>query len=332
MTQDYNDIPFYRTPIDNRLLKNKIQQIPTLYKVFKEKINITKEVDQEMKYRMLGSMNNFATIFIVGEQGKKKSATAQSIAERHDTTKFTAERIEFDYEKYKKDLSKSQPKQWFIIDEQVFRHGIGSIRIRHDIQNIIEQLRLRGNSLIFASPQIKYFNENLFTFILEMLDDKLIVTCPKNKKPHECRTCQCYYENNFQVIHFETRSLVKRNGEYIGYYITSIQWNSPLWQEYSKLKNAHIEKVKDGKSHESPYKTLAKEIIKTPDSQKYFRNKKSIKLLINEKYPNLTTEETQLTLEAIIILIEAQNESGEEEITKEEAFKEKQLEETEQTP
>ena len=305
----YEDIPFYHTNIDTRLLTKKIQNNPEIYEIFKKKQNITNDVNQEIIYRMRGSQENFVTIFITGEQSRKKSSTAMSIAETYDETNFSVKRICFRYEEYKEKLQQSKPKEWLQMDEQAFKHGVGSIRLVHEIQDIIEQIRKRQNSLIICSPELKFLDEKVFTFILEMIDDKIIVICPHNKKPHETRNCGCYYENNYKVVYAETRSLVKRNGNYIGYYTAPIKWNSPLWQEYIKIKDEHIEKLKDGKTQESPYRNIAKNILSKPDNEIYLKNRKTIKLLLSEEYPNLTVQEVQLCLEAIIMEITKKNEN-----------------------
>jgi hypothetical protein len=300
----YKEIQFYRTPIEQRLLVQKIRVSPSLYYVFKKRKDVTGEVRFEISKRTKGSINNFITLFITGEQGKMKSTFAISIATEYDETGYNVDRIKFNYDEFKRGIDKSNPKEWYQLDEEVFKHGTGSRRLLNEIQTLIETLRKRQNSMIIVSPELKYFDEKLFTFVLEMLDNRVIVTCPHNQKPHEMRTCECDMKNNYKVLHAEARALVKRQGQYIGYCIFPIEWDTELWKEYNVKKDDFMEKTKSGHANENEYNRIAEELLAREDASFYLRKKKSMKLFVMTHYPNLTTEENNLIVEAMSILMD----------------------------
>lgn len=297
-----DDIQFFHTPMQRELLIAKIRANPSLKEIFKKKKNITQQINEEIKHRTDGTIESWMILYLKGSTGSLKSSVAMTLLQKFIDPTFHAQRISFQYDKLKEKLSKSQPKQAFQLDEQTFTHGIGSTRIIQDLQNLIETLRKRQNSMIIISPELKYFPEESFTFVLETIDDSITATCPYNKKPHEPRKCKCWLERNNEISHAYARLAVKKNDYYLGFYIIKIDWNNDLWTEYSKAKQEFLEAMAKNDLHQHNYRGIAEKLMKHPEYEYYKRNKKSLALLIEKEHPNLTTMESALIAEEIKVL------------------------------
>jgi hypothetical protein len=294
--QKYPLVKFYRTPIQTELLKAKISNDNNLYRVFKDKRYCTGMVDSDIEFRMQGGEDNWVTLYIIGNTGTFKSSMSQSIALRHDKTGYDVNRICFSYEELQEGIARSAPKEFFTLDDQTFRHGTGSRRVIDGIQTTIETLRKRGNSLTFISPEMKYFEENIFTFVLETIDSALLGICPINKKLHEVRECDCYMQKNYVIKECYVRALVKQNGIYIGFYECPIFWGNILWKEYSIKKDAFIDKVRKQEHNSANYENLAEQLLANPENEKY-KNKKQLTLFVEKTYPYLSIKESELVIE-----------------------------------
>lgn len=294
-------IQFFQTSLQRELLIAKIRANPTLKDVFKKKKNITNKIDEEITHRTRGILENWLILHVKGATGSLKSSVAMTIGKKIDRT-FNHERIELNYEAFQEKINNSLPLQAFQLDEQIFSHGTGTTRIINDLANLIETLRKRQNSMIIVTPDLKYFPEDKFTYILETIDDTLVATCPHNPKPHEPRTCKCYLEKSSKITKAYVRLAVKKEDYYLGFYIVEIDWNNLDWQEYSKKKDEFIELMRQNQVRNHDYEKLARNIINTNDFPIYMKNKKSLAILIEKHHPNLTTNEQELIIEQIRIL------------------------------
>lgn len=232
-----------------------------------------------------------------------KSSTGQQIAIENDDTIFDANKICFTYQEFRDKFEQSKPKEWFIMDEQVFLHGTGSGRIVESIQTLIETLRQRQNSMIIISPESKYFPENIFTYVMETIDRSILGKCKHNQELHEIRTCP---HRPHTDINANVRLAVKKDNSYIGFYITPIAWNTPLWKEYYKRKIEFNTKVLTENFQKVDYEKLAQNIIRIPNSKEY-KTSKQLMLLLEQAYPNLSVGEKNLVIEAIKIERKKQN-------------------------
>lgn len=307
------NIQFYQTPLRKELLIAKIRANQSLREIFKKKKNITPQINQEIEYRTRGLLENWQIIHIKGDTGTLKSSTAIELCKIIDPT-FNPNRIQFEYEQFREAINQSQPKDTFQLDEQLFTHGTGTTRIINDLSNIIETLRKRQNSLILVSPELKYFPEEKFTYTLETIDDSITATCPNNQKPHEPRLCKCYMEKNCNIQHAHVRLAVMKEQIYLGFYIIKINWNNPVWKEYTKKKDEFMEAVRQSQIHHHDYKKVAEKIMNHKDYQHYQKNKKGLRILIEQIYPNLTTTENENITEMIRILQRQQDDFGDLEI------------------
>jgi hypothetical protein len=214
----------------------------------------------------------------------------------HDPT-FNVDRICQTYQEFKEQLEKSQPKQWFILDEQLFIHGIGSGRIIDSIQTLIETLRQRQNSMIIISPEKKYFPEDLFTYTIETIDRSIIGECPEKKERHDIRTCEHKPHTNIKAT---VRTAIKRDKEYIGFYIKEINWNNKIWQEYYKKKILFNQTILKEDFQKIDYKQIAINIANNPKSIPY-KTSRQIMLYLEKNYPNLSVGEKGLLVEELKI-------------------------------
>jgi len=288
---------FYKTPMEYELLIAKVKKNPSLLEIFRQKKDITTQVKQDIQLRMHGEIENFATIFITGTQGSFKSSLGITIAEENDPTGFAPDRICFTYQEFENKIRNSKPREWIMLDEEIFQHGIGAGRIINSIQTFIETLRQRQNSMIIISPEGKYFPEEIFTYTLETIDRSIIGKCKEKKKPHEIRTCPHKPHTNIKAT---IRAGIKKDNTYIGFYTTPIKWNNPLWKEYQKKKNQFLNTVIKQHFTKIDYEKIAKKILENPETKKY-RTTKQLKLLLEKKHPNLTIGEKELIIEEIKI-------------------------------
>ena len=286
---------FYKTPLEYELLVAKVKKHPSLLQIFRQKKDITPLIKQDILLRTCGEIENFVTLFITGAQGSFKSSLGITIAEENDPTGFTADRICFTYREFEDKVRNSKPKEWIMLDEEVFQHGVGSGRIIDSIQTFIETLRQRQNSMIIISPEGKYFPEGIFTYVLETIDKSIIGVCSENQKPHEIRTCMCKPHTDIEAT---IRAAVKKENTYIGFYITKIRWNNLIWREYQKKKNKFLKAVTTQHFVKIDYENIAKKILTESETERY-KTSKQLKLLLEKKYPNLAVGEKELIIEEI---------------------------------
>jgi hypothetical protein len=299
--QKFPAVKWFRSEIQTELLKHKINNDLDLYRVFKDKRYVTEMVDRDIEFRMSGGEDNWVTIYIIGQTGTFKSSMSQSIALRHDKTGYDCSRICFSYDELQQGIVKSLPKQFFTLDDQTRIHGTGARRVIDGIETNIETLRKRGNSLTFISPEMKYFDENIFTFVFETIDSSMLGVCTHNNKLHEVRNCKCYMEKKYQIKECYVRAIVKQNGVYIGFYECPIFWGNQLWKEYSVKKDEFIKRVTQQTHNSANYEQLAEQLLEDPENEKY-RNKKQITLFVEKKLPYLTIKESELVIECFRML------------------------------
>lgn len=290
---------FYLSPINRIILIQKIKNNPALKQLFKQNNDVTSKINDDIRIRLNGLIDNFLTIHFTGSQGSLKTSCAVSIAKKFDPTFIPSERVCFQYEEYLESMQTSQPKQFRQIDEQAFMRGTGSQRMIQEIQEHIETLRKRQNSLIICTPEKKYFPDSLFTYMFETIDNELIATCPTNPIPHEPRLCTCYENKTAQVIKARVRSAVKVGDHYIGFYIIELDWGNPEWKDYETSKDAFMERVAHGDKKRTDYEKIAETILaENPDNDLY-RNRKALRILVQKNRPNLTIGEAEMVIESI---------------------------------
>lgn len=290
-------IKFYKTPLEKEMLIAKLQRHPTLYKIFKRKKYLTKEINDDINKRQHGQMDSFCVILIEGTQGGMKSSVAQEISTSHDLL-FDVKKISFLYNDFREKLEQSKKGEWYILDEEVFLSGIGSGRILESLMTCIETLRQHGANLIIISPNPKYFPEHIFTHHLEAIDKCILGTCEQKKELHEIRTCESEKHEN---INATVRCAIKKDKEYIGFYLCPITgWNSQLWQEYQLVKKEFMKQVLKENFQKTDYTTIATDIVQNPKSEQY-KTAKQIMLYLEQNHPNFTVGEKNLIVEEIKI-------------------------------
>lgn len=275
---------YYLMPLQKEILRERLLYERDLKRVFKKQRDLTRYILDEIKERR-GEGNgkgikNWTVIQVNGETGSMKSSVAISIMKNLIDETLTSDRITQEYQRFIELLDKSLPGQGFILDELVFQRGMGSTRMKEELLNLVETLRKRQNSMIFVTPTEKFIADANVTFTLE----------------------PCGFDKKNKVV----RCLVRKNHRYIGFYYQKLLWEEPLWNEYEKGKDAFLEATKSQKYKKIAYEQLAKEIMigTTPEQ---IKNAKRIKLLIEKKGRNMTTEERDLLVEQIKILKEEAN-------------------------
>jgi len=282
---------FYKSEIETEVLIAKIRRNSSLYEIFKKNKDVTKLVNDDIRLRTKGEIDNFFTLLISGFQGAFKSSLSQEIGIENDKN-FSSHNIVFGYQEFKEKLELSKKGDIFILDEEVALFGTGSGRIISSIGTALETMRQTGTSMIFISPDPKYFSENLFTYHLETIDRSIMGRCPINRRLHEIRTCESTKHENIQAI---VRCAVKKEGEYIGFYIQPIKWNTTLWQEYTIKKKEFLNKVLADDFQKMDYEKIAFHIQQDPDSQ-YCKTIKQWMLYLEKNHPNLSVGEKNLII------------------------------------
>jgi len=293
---------FFQTPIQREILIQKIRTNPSLKRLFRTGKNVTQQINDDINHRLNGIINNFFTLHITGTAGSFKTTTAVSIAKKFDPTFTSTQRVSFEYEDYLEKFKTSQPKQIRQIDEQAFMRGTGSLRMIQEIQEHIESLRKRQNSLIIISPEKKYFHDNLFTYMFETIDNSLTATCPTNPTPHEPRLCTCYQNRTAKIESCKVRSAVKIDDMYLGFYIIDIDWQNPDWTEYELAKDEYMKRLVMGEKKRTDYEKIAQTILDENPNNEEYKNKKALKILVEKNRPNLTVNEIELVCESIAMV------------------------------
>jgi hypothetical protein len=297
-------ITFFRSPLQTELIRLKISEDSSLLRLFRRKKYLNEAIEHEISIRKHGVIDNFLTILLLGEQGTFKSSVALCLSEMLDDN-FKINNVAFLYEQFNNLISNSVPTNAFMLDEQVFLHGVGSIRIINDLQNIIETLRKRQNSMVLVGVEGKYFPEEIFTFVLETIDSCILGTCEKNNSLHEVRNCEYAEANNHLCDKLYVRLLVKKMGKAIGFYVQKIDWNNKLWLDYLPLKDVFLEKAKNRNFSKLDYEGIARELLQEPELSGY--NKiGDFKLLLEKRFPNLTSEEKRLLARQIHLFKEGE--------------------------
>jgi len=285
---------FYKTQLETEILISRLQRYPSLYKVFKKKKDLTKETDEDIKLRIHGEIDNFVVILCEGNQGSVKSGLAQQIASENEE-KFNAQRISFEYEEFRQAIENSKKGEWYILDEEIFSHGTGSSRILQSVQNLIETLRQHGANMILISPTPKYFPENIFTHHLETIDRSITGICDDNNERHDIRSCK---NKQHREIKAKVRACIKKDGEYLGFYIKEIAWGTKLWQDYQVKKKIFLTKAMKEEYTKMNYKEIAEKLLNEPEAEKY-KTRTEMMLYLEEKMPNLTIGEKNLIISSM---------------------------------
>lgn len=293
------EITFYRTPLQEMFLRQKIRDHESLRNVLRKNLIINDAIDHELKSRINGVIDNFITILIKGEQGTLKTSTLLELLMEADPG-FSADNVCFLYDEFNNKLKNSKPGMAFELDEEVWQHGTGSMRIVNDTQSLIETLRKRQNSMGIACTTDKYFPEEIFTFYMETIDTAMLGNC-QCQALHEIRNCEyCCAKDHIIKEVYVRLGVIKRN-HFIGLYIRKINWDNPLWKEYCDKKDLFLEQAKNMEFNKMNYEKTALELLKLPESSLYVK-KSQIKLLIEKNKPNLTREERDMLAEQIRII------------------------------
>jgi hypothetical protein len=288
---------FYKSNLERELLIAKIKRNPSLYHVFKKQKDLTKEIDEDIEQRSKGDIDSFNVILCEGLQGGWKSSLSQTISQEHDGT-FHSKRIGFEYQEFRSKLENSKKGEFYILDEEIFQHGIGSSRIIESVQTAIETLRQHGASMIFLSPNPKYFPENIFTLHLETIDRSITGTCKKNSRLHEIRQCE---SRPHKIIKAWVRAVIKKEQEYIGFYIKEIKIDNPTWNEYYEQKKIFTKKVLTEDFKKIDYEKIARTILRLPFIEDY-KTKKQLMLILEQEHPNFSVGEKELIIAQIQIM------------------------------
>lgn len=277
MIKKYN---FELYPIQRKILLLRVVNDRHLYKIFKKNIDVTDDVNREIESRIGDSDRpNWVVIQITAETGEFKSSAGLEIIKQKIDPTFSAERVAMQYADFESNIAESKPLQAFLLDEQVFQHGLGSRRLVQNFINIVETLRKRQNSMVLITPKEKYISDDNVTFTLE----------------------PCGFDKEHKVL----RLLVKKH-YYIGFYYLKINWGSDLWNDYSLLKEDFLERTATQNYSKLDYEKKAGELLdKMP---REYREGKSIRkrftLFVEKNSPNITKEERDLLIEQMIILNE----------------------------
>jgi hypothetical protein len=302
---NFDDLTFYRTPLQEMFLRMRINEHDSLRKVLRKNIIINNVIDKEINDRINGVIENFITMVIKGEQGTFKTSSALEFCKMIDKN-FCVQRVNFTYDDFNNKIKNCEAGNCFELDEEIFQHGTGSVRIVQESQTLIETLRQNKNSMIIVCTTEKYFSEEIFTFFMETIDTCMLGTC-KNPELHEIRSCEFCSAKDHLIKEVYVRLGVVKRGHFIGLYILPINWNNPLWVEYCGAKKEWLEIVKKQQFDKLDYEKIAFEILKLPESHLY-RKKGQIKLLLEKNKPNLTKGEIDLLAEQIMIIRKGQEE------------------------
>jgi hypothetical protein len=159
-------------------------------------------------------------------------------------------------------------------------------------------LRQRQNSLIVISPEKKYFPEGIFTYTIETLDRNILGKCSNNDILHEIRECSFKPHHDVEAT---IRCVIRKDNEYIAFYIMKITWNTQIWKEYYERKVAFNKIILTENYQKIDYQKIAIEIIEDEEAEAYV-TKKQLMLYLEKKYPNYAVGEKELIIAQIQLL------------------------------
>lgn len=297
---DFSKLIFYRTKLKNELLKKRVLDDQDLYYIFKKRIYLNDAIDEEIKSRVDGLIDNFNVFLFLGEQGSMKTSSAMSLMKEKVNPSFSMSGVCFTYADFESRLNTSVSGDCFQIDEMVFQHGTGSIRLINDLQNIIETLRKRRNSMFMCGVTSKFFPESIFHLVFEALDNTIQGTCKDIPELHEVRTCPCNKDKDHVIDCVFVRFIVRKNDKSIGFYVQKVIWNNPMWLEYNNEKVKFMEQAKSNAFDKLDYEGIAEELLNDKELVFYKKNR-DLKLYLEKKFPNLANEEKELLIRQIRI-------------------------------
>lgn len=265
-------------PLHEVILKDRLKHERDLRRVFKQKIDLTPTIIEEARQRLHnGSRDNWLVTQINGETGSMKSSVGLAYNKTVIDPTFNEERVCTEYSELIEKVATSEPGQSFMQDEMIFQQGIGSNRFVDNIINLVETLRKRKNSLTFITPTEKFIGDANVTFTLE----------------------PCGFDPKTKIV----RCLVRKHGRYIGFFYQKLLWEDPLWERYSEVKEAFLQRTATQHYKKMDYEKLAKELLeKMPEN--YMKKKKRIKLFVEKNSPNITKEERDLLIEQIEVFMD----------------------------
>jgi len=265
-------------PLHKVILMDRLKYERDLRRVFKQQIDLTPTIIEEARQRLHnGSRDNWLVTQINGETGSMKSSVGLAYNKTVIDPTFNEERVCTEYSELIEKVAQSEPGQSFMQDEMIFQQGIGSNRFVDNIINLVETLRKRKNSLTFITPTEKFIGDANVTFTLE----------------------PCGFDPKTKTV----RCLVRKHGRYIGFYYQKLLWEDPLWEKYSEVKEAFLERTATQHYKKMDYEKIALELIaKMPEN--YMKKKKRIKLFVEKNSPNITKEERDLLIAQIEVFID----------------------------
>ena len=259
---------FFTTTVERRWIEQKIINNPSLLKALERIKNDLSELDEYAHKQLQQRTDDFLTMQILGAQGSGKSGVGQVLAVRWAKVPFVVENINLHYSGFFENIGRLLNGEFAILDEQTKTYGVGSMRLRGDMVNIIETLRQNGGSIILISPTEKMINTTDVHLEIEVLsrDGKQVLCAWK-----------------------------ARSSEYLGAFVLTLDWESPLWVEYMSRKREYVNDARTRKFAKNDYEQLADEVRAHPEYAQAVK-KKEKELILEKTLPNLTIEEKKLVL------------------------------------
>lgn len=267
---------FFDTVVSRRAFAAKLRAEPSLLPALQRCREGWGELKEFIDKQLEKSEDNFVTIQIRGPQGCGKSGVAQEIAEestKHPTP-FWVDKITLHYDKFFPIVAALEKGEFAILDEQTKIFGTGSGRIGADIVNMMETLRQSGGSMIIVSP-----TEKMVSIADVHLDIEVLA--------RDGARVLCAWK--------------ARKEEFLGAFIITLKWNSPLWTAYmAELKRVYVVDAKEQRFYKNDYEAVAEKVAAHPEAARCSKAS-HWKLLMEKVIPNMTTDEKKLVLAQIQI-------------------------------
>jgi len=264
------------------LLKLKMRNDPSFKRCFNVKYDLTQLFHQKLHDKIHGKIKSHFVLFIKGLNqvdtgtGCGKTSLAQEIFMQYDS-KPTIDKIGFSNDEILDKIKNTNHTTHtiYIRDETP-----ESLKYRSNVEfsTLIAAVRQKQISFILVKPTIE--NLHSATFVLEPI---------------------CFTHT---LRHLKSALYIPDVG-YIGYIITKIHLNNPLWNAYQPYKNAYIQTVLERQTGKFEHQKFAEDFTKkNPNYAKCITNTNKINKIrlrkyIAEAYPNLTHEERKQIADTI---------------------------------
>jgi hypothetical protein len=259
---------------DREKIIDYLRQNHSSRKIFKH--DFTKQFYDDLTDRRDNKIKQNCVMFIFGYTGTMKSGVGIEIGRfvNHD---FSAKNIAFTDTELLSIVEGIKEHEYVMRDECLEEFGYGSNRNRSFIQMQAETLRQHQTWFTYISPSLKLIGTEHY----------VLHTIGHNKFKVDDEG------NPTEPVFVLLGAINPITNNYLGGVFVEIEWMNKVWIQYQNKKNEFLQKVRERKFSKANFFEMAEKVLQHPKSQ-YAKTKYEWFVIIQEIYPDLTTEEVKM--------------------------------------